>query len=142
MKIRQGFVTNSSSTSFIIALKGDLTEENFFKAIGLEKDFLLSFIINDVFKDILGSSSDIFDNLPANTSASEITSNLLRDSYGGYFANKLVDKIKSLLAANWKVYMGSFSDEYDGSPISSYLCRRKILISTDDIYFNAEETSY
>jgi len=38
MKIRQGFVSNSSSSSFIIGVKGDLTEEKLMKAFNVPKD--------------------------------------------------------------------------------------------------------
>ena len=37
MKIRLDFVTNSSSSSFIIGIKGELTEENLLKYLGVEK---------------------------------------------------------------------------------------------------------
>ncbi len=36
MKVRSGFVSNSSSSSYIVALNGNLTKEGFLKALQLE----------------------------------------------------------------------------------------------------------
>ena len=38
MKIRLDFVTNSSSSSFIIGIKGELTKENLLKYLGVVED--------------------------------------------------------------------------------------------------------
>ena len=47
MKIRNGFVTNSSSTSFILSMKEEFTEENFISALGAEGDSPLNKIFED-----------------------------------------------------------------------------------------------
>lgn len=38
MKFRLGFVSNSSSSSFILAIKGELTKENFLAALGVDTE--------------------------------------------------------------------------------------------------------
>ena len=41
MKIRMGFITNSSSTNFLIISKEELTEEYLFEKLGFIKDGML-----------------------------------------------------------------------------------------------------
>ena len=41
MKIRMGFITNSSSTNFLIISKKELTEEYLFKKLGFKKGGML-----------------------------------------------------------------------------------------------------
>ena len=41
MKIKNDFVTNSSSTSYLLSLKDSFSKESFLKAIGVEQESLL-----------------------------------------------------------------------------------------------------
>jgi hypothetical protein len=60
MKIRNGFVTNSSSSSYIIGVKGELTTEKVLKAFGVENESPIIDIIRPI-AEYVAESDEIND---------------------------------------------------------------------------------
>ena len=115
MKIRNGFVSNSSSSSFIVAYKGEKpTVVTVMKSFGIAKDALAAKMFEGVFKVLLSAKS---------ISKGDI------DELREYSPN--CDEIK-LLDGGWKVLVGGASDE-DDNPSESFLCFSDIDLSTDTL---------
>jgi hypothetical protein len=135
MKIRQGFVTNSSSTSFLISLKGEFTKENFYKALDLDKVPWVKELFYGLFglvirgKDIVEQmKDDNEDNLRF----------FLRE-----FNDEAVKRVKKLLDQGRTVYIGIFEDGGGGaSDFETFFCTQSFLVDNNKIYFNSEPTRY
>ena len=110
MKIRTGFVSNSSSSSFVIACKGDLKEE--LKKLAdesktVDSPFNLSGVIDDMV-DVFVSYSDMFD--PNDEDFEE----QLEYEYGwelDQFKEEYPDIYQKVKHFGWKLYFGSVSDQ-------------------------------
>lgn len=66
MKLRTGFVSNSSSSSFVIWYKDDLTKENLINAMGVDKNNPLYFFADDLSDYVITESKSSY-NKPIDT---------------------------------------------------------------------------
>ena len=115
MKIKRDFITNSSSTSFLLAFKGEFSEKKLLVAFGIEEESPLC----SVFKDLFASMGRFL----------EEDFNLKK-----YDNEVLGEKLKELKKEGKKVYLGSFSSESD--LLESFLCVDSYVIDTEEVYFD------
>jgi len=126
MKIRNGFVSNSSSSSFIIGVKkGNMNKTNLMKIFKIEKDSVLysfaeslvEFIVNDVSAYTMEEylHDMCYDSIEA----------LLEDDEG-IMIKKIIDK-------GYTLYRGSASN--DCGEASGALCEMDINYEDDNIIF-------
>ena len=110
MKIRRGFVTNSSSSSFIIARKGNVDKMR----LGYEllNQTALNDIVNDFMKDT--DSIEYFElsqkvkNLIKNKDFDGVKKQLVKE-----FVDELVQKSPDMKLDNWEISIGEASNETD-----------------------------
>ncbi|MDR1049996.1 MAG: hypothetical protein LBP95_02745 [Deltaproteobacteria bacterium] len=140
MKIRLDFVTNSSSTSYLISLKGEFTLENFTKAAGVDKTPWLGRMFSQLFKIISGHNTEISDAVKRERKWYEDET---VDSYLERAWRDREETVKALLAAGRKVYVGTFEDEGMGAGVLECLfCAESFFLENDEIFFDASETRY
>jgi hypothetical protein len=129
MKIRNGFVTNSSSTSFILSMKEEFTEENFISALGAEGDSPLNKIFEDLFKAVEENAEDIISVVKKEGDQS------VEKFLEGSFSKETISKVNEFLEAGRKVYYGRLHSDCE-SAAEQYFCCESFILMEDDIYFN------
>lgn len=134
MKIRQDFVTNSSSTSFVISMKKEINEQNFLRAIGADRSSAMKKIFEDLYVAIDKKKEDI--NLVINES--RCGHNAVEDFLKAKsFDDDTINIVKKLLEQGRIVYYGTLGSDGD-SVAERYFCTESFLICDDNIYFNGQ----
>lgn len=135
MKINNGFVTNSSSTSFIVCTKKGLTKEKFLTALGVSKESLL---INFYEKLYYAINQDK-ELIPSNINLEEF----FEEHRIGINDPNDYSEIKKRYNSGEKVYYGQLSDSGDyGGMIEAFYSHESVIVIGEDIYFNAKESTY
>ena len=129
MVIRDGFVTNSSSTSFIIISKKQLTGEYLLEKLGVKRDAPNYNTILSLCKKIIEEGKLGF----YHHSYEETNYELVKELFGGKTANKY----KELSNKGYNVYCGSISSEE--TAIETAICLDCFRVKGRGIYMDASE---
>lgn len=121
MKIKTDFVTNSSSTSFILVCNGEFDLREFMSLVGVEVDSPLVPLFNKLYELIKREMKPI-DDLKFEQKIEELHPNVVK---------KLLEYRKS----GKVIYEGELSTE-DGDPIEAMFCVDSFEAENENIYLN------
>ena len=131
MKIRKGFVTNSSSTSFIISLKEEFSKVNFMSAIGANGNSPMNKIFEDLFQAIEDDKQNIIDVVKEYQEEIKVGDFLQKQG----FSQETANKVEKLLIDGREVYYGRLRS--DGETASEiFFCCDSFVLCEENIYFN------
>jgi hypothetical protein len=128
MKIRDGFVTNSSSTNFLIISKEELTEEYLLKKLGFGDNSP----IKDAGKQLVNS---ILDGIESGLRWHKFDyENPSYDNILEVFGKKSASKFKKLMKKGYKAYLGYTRSE-EGL-MTSFMTCDFFIINSKDFYMD------
>jgi hypothetical protein len=137
MKLRTGFVSNSSSTSFLIISKGKLTKKGLSELMGIEPGSILTPLFDELYRDLL-------DNVKAEIDLGQVTVKPNWAAKIGIRSDRLSDRMKAKLESNRQkgrtAYFGYLDSET--SNVQTFFCMDCFEEENDKIYLNALENSW
>jgi len=134
MKIRAGFVSNSSSTSFLIIAKDDLNKADFFKLMGVEPSSPVAGLFQQLYDDVLDSARTKVDFATANK---EVAAEAWFDEKSDRLSARMIEKLRDAKERGLKAYYGWLDSET--SMIQTFFCTDSFELENEKIYFNGLE---
>ncbi len=135
MKINTGFVTNSSSTSFVVCVKKTLTEKGFIKSFGLTEESLMYDFYAKLYYAVNLEKKPI----PRNVNLK----NFLNEHSINIDDEKDYKEIERRFLAGENVYYGKLSDSGDYGGLSeAFYALESVIVIDNDFYFNAKDCAY
>jgi hypothetical protein len=137
MRVRTGFVSNSSSTSFLIISKGEMTEERFLSLVGVRNGTAMGDVFLHLYQALLSSQWGAVDFGRPGAPGPEVAV----ASWGkAHVTDRMMERIRDAHKNGDLVIYGELSTDEDS--VETFFCCESFELAGDGLYLNALEATW
>jgi len=137
MKIRPGFVSNSSSTSFLVIAKEEFNADSLRRLMGVDDTSPLAGMFDQLYSELV-EGVDVELDLSKVSLKKDVKD--LSMLYGKTLSAHMLERLNAQRGQKVKAFFGYLSS--DNSPVESFFCTDSFEEENDQIYINGLENAW
>jgi hypothetical protein len=137
MKIRAGFVSNSSSTSFLIISKGAFSREQLLRLMGVDAKSPMHDLFDQLYDEFINGVDEEVDLAEVQGSAHW---KHLMGPRAERLSDRMLEKLEDYRKKGWTAYYGHLDSE--SNSVQTFFCIDSFEEENDEIYLNGLECAW